>query len=247
MNGGPTASPADPLAKFAVHFTRGVSAEEARQARQRRSGGGLSQRELNEQLDSLDETGFRSSLSILWEGFIRPTTYAMGAAAYVPQVAAGHRAACLSETPLDNLHELTETRSRYGVGFTQDFLGSQGGQPVRYVPAISEEAADWRAGIDTRMRSGADPLDPFWVDTPFIEIIADGSDSSWEQEWRVPHGLRFSPVDVAFCFVPAELHLAARAFFEEQRDANTGPAYLGPYLDPRWDRATILNALTESP
>ena len=63
----------------------------------------------------------------------------------------------------------------------------------------------------------------------------------------MPGGLQFAPRDVAFVFLPEELHDGARMFFTEHRDANTGPAYLGPYLDPRWSRQKTEQALGELP
>ncbi len=71
------------------------------------------------------------------------------------------------------------------------------------------------------------------------------NDTSWEKEWRVPGGLKFLPDDVAFVFLPEELHDKARAFFAKHRADNSGPAYLGPYLDPQWDRERIQEILTE--
>lgn len=50
---------------------------------------------------------------------------------------------------------------------------------------------------------------------------------------------------MAFVFLPEELHDSARAFFAEHRANNSGLAYLGRYLDPRWDRERIQEILTE--
>jgi hypothetical protein len=82
---------------------------------------------------------------------------------------------------------------------------------------------------------------------PYVDMLDPDNDTRWEQEWRVPGGLRFAPSDVAFVFLPEKLHDKARTFFSEHRDANTGPAYLGPYLDPRWSHQQIEHALDEFP
>jgi plastocyanin len=63
----------------------------------------------------------------------------------------------------------------------------------------------------------------------------------------VPGGLAFQPGDVSFVFLPEQSHDNARAFFEIHRASQTGPAYLGPYLDPRWDRPRIERALRAPP
>lgn len=48
-------------------------------------------------------------------------------------------------------------------------------------------------------------------------------------------------------FIPEELHAAARSFFVGHLAANTGPAYLCPYIDPRWDMARIQAAVAAVP
>ena len=60
----------------------------------------------------------------------------------------------------------------------------------------------------------------------------------------MPGGARFEPDDVAFIFLPEELHDNARSFFEEHRVNHTGPAYLCRYVDPRWSYARIARALS---
>jgi len=81
--------------------------------------------------------------------------------------------------------------------------------------------------ISRHCAGGVDLTDPLWQKTPFVdELDPDpAEDTSWEKEWRVPGGLKFQPDDVAFVFLPEELHDSARAFFAEHRANNTGPAY----------------------
>src|SRR4051794_26775519 len=114
-------SASDPLVGYAVHFTRGLNSEAAAEARAQ-APAKPSFAEMLRWLDRIDDTGYRTSLSILGSGFIRPTTDPLGVGGSVPELAAAHRSACFSESPLDELARLVETRSLYGVGFRQTFL-----------------------------------------------------------------------------------------------------------------------------
>jgi hypothetical protein len=241
------ASQPDPLLGYAVHFTRGSCPAVAAEALARPLPGALTHIELLQWLDDIDDTGYRASLSILWQGFVRPTDLPRCVGRDVAGLEEAHRSACFSESPLDELARLIETRSLYGVGFRQDFLRINGGQPVKYIQYGGADSQRWAQEISRRRVATADAKDPFWQKTPFVdELDPDpAEDTSWEKEWRVPGGLKFQPDDVAFVFLPEELHDNARAFFAEHRANNTGPAYLGRYLDPRWDRARIQKVLTE--
>lgn len=53
--------------------------------------------------------------------------------------------------------------------------------------------------------------------------------------------------EVAFLFLPEDDHTRARQFFLDAQVAHTGPHYLGPYIDPRWDIAQIQHALDNVP
>lgn len=238
----------DALLGYAVHFTRGVSPDEAAAAKSSEPMTRPSLFQLLTRLDSIDDTGFRASLTILGQGHIRASDCPDCVGAAVTEVAAAHRAACFSETRLDDLARLISSRSLYGVGFCQEFLQSHNGRRVSYLEAGSDEALRYEEEVRRRVASGVDPADPFWKDTPFVDIVESGpNDSRWQEEWRVLGGLNFDPDDVAFCFLPAHLHVNARQFFEDHRAANTCPAYLGPYLDPGWDHTEIERALDELP
>jgi hypothetical protein len=235
----------DRLLGHAVHFTRGSNPADAAKALAQPGPSKPSHIELLDWLNAIDDTGYRVSLSILWDGFVRPTFLPLCVGRNVPGLEENHRSACFSETALNELAPLISTRSVYGVGFRQDFLRERGGQRVRYIEPDTDEAERWRNLVRQRLVDGVDHDDPLWRDTPYVDILDPGHDTRWEQEWRVPGGLRFTPGDVAFVFLPAALHDKARRFFTEHRDANTGPAYLGPYLDPRWSRQQIEDALGE--
>jgi len=187
-----------------------------------------------------DTTGYWNSLSILGSGFIRPFAEPHGAGKDVPEVADLHRSSALSEIPLHLLDRLIQNRSPYGVGFHQDALIRAGGARVWYVEDPGPIAATIQSQVQTRVNAGVDPEDAFWRMTPFIDFAKPDSvweDWRWEREWRLPGGLRFKPEDVAFLFLPEDSHNAARQFFVDHHTANTGPAYLCPYIDPRWPAA----------
>jgi hypothetical protein len=87
-----------------------------------------------------------------------------------------------------------------------------------------------------------------WAITPFIDVpgtYPNGAryEFQWEREWRVNSHLAFKPTDAAFLIIPAELHGAARSFFDDARQENSGPCYDCPFIDPRWDAAHIDAAL----
>ncbi len=157
-------------------------------------------------------------IKILWEGRINAVT-PLGAVRKLTHLGDSQKSACFSEIPLDLLRRLIERRSLYGIGFRQDY-------------------PRWgMAQIQTAFRS---------LSVPFVDFPGTYGATQyrfeWEREWRVPGGLAFSPDDVAFLFIPEELHVAARSFFEDAFRENTGPAYLCPYVDPRWDMTKIQTA-----
>ncbi len=184
-------------------------------------------------------------IKILWEGRINAVT-PLGAARKLAHLGDSQKTACFSEIPLDLLGRLIERRSLYGIGFRQDFLVAHGGARVWYLDKDGPAAASFNALLAPAITSGVDANDPVWRITPFVDFPGTYGATQyrfeWEREWRVPGGLAFSPDDVAFLFIPEELHVAARSFFEDAFRENTGPAYLCPYVDPRWDMTNIQTA-----
>lgn len=144
-----------------------------------------------------------------------------------------------SEIPLECLDRLTDRRaSYYGLAFRKEFIIGAGGGPVWYVEYPSSPGG-W---VDATKDTALDPFvpdHPIWHLTPFIERPGIYGSANyrfeWEREWRVPGGLGFTPDDVAFLFIPEELHEAARNFFSAAHEQHAGPAYFCPYVDPRWD------------
>jgi len=195
-------------------------------------------------------SGYDRVMSILWDGLIEPFDEPHGAGRLVPEVAQRHRSAALSEIPLHLLHRLVKARSQYGIGFAQDFLLEHGGGRVWYLEAGGVPAQSIERQVAERVGQTVEADDPFWATTPFIDFPDPShpfTDWRWEREWRVPGGLRFTPDDVAFLFIPGHNHGPARQFFTDHKVANTGPAYLCPYIDPTWDRARIQAALESTP
>jgi hypothetical protein len=114
-----------------VHFTRGSDPADAAKALAQLMPAKPSRTELLEWLNTIDDAGYRASLSILWDGFVRPTGLPLCVGRDVPGLEEKHRSACFSETALNELARLISTRSLYGVGFRQSFLRDRGGRPVR--------------------------------------------------------------------------------------------------------------------
>lgn len=197
-----------------------------------------------------DKTGYHNAISILGDGFIRPFEEPHGAGKHIVELAGKHRSASFSEIPLHLLDRLVKARSVYGLGFRQEFLIGEGGARVWYLEEGGSVAEAMRALVEQRRQGGFGVDDPLWDATPFIDFPDPAhpfKDWRWEREWRVPGGLKFAPDDVAFLFIPEELHAQARQFFVDAKVGNTGPSYLCPYIDPTWDRARILDALNNVP
>jgi len=125
------------------------------------------------------------------------------------------------------LDRLVLRRSRYGIGFRQDFLVSNGGARVWYLDVEGEVADSFGELVRAKLSGAIDAIDPLWRLTPFVDFPGDYGtkryEFQWEREWRVPGGLAFTPEDVAFLFLPHELHGPARVLFDDHRRQNTGP------------------------
>lgn len=161
------------------------------------------------------------------------------------------RSACFSETPLDLLERLTDRRgTKYGIGFHQRFIIDSGGGRVWYLDRNSEPQRAMEDRIRRSLDGGIDQDDPLWQLTRYVDYPTDGPRRyrfEWEREWRVPGGLRFDQADVAFLFIPEDLHDAARDFFTDAQAEHFGPAYFCPYLDPDWGDDRIQQAIAELP
>jgi hypothetical protein len=185
-----------------------------------------------------DSDGYNDVIDILGSGVIEARNE-FGMARKMTKVEPTQECACFSEIPLEYLDRLTERRgSLYGLAFRKEFITAAGGGPVWYV----EQASTLGRWVEATKDTALDPFvadHPIWHLTPFIERPGKYGRTEyrfeWEREWRVPGGLPFTPADVAFLFIPERLHEAALKFFSEAYEQNTGPAYLCPYIDPKWD------------
>lgn len=121
----------------------------------------------------------------------------------IPEVTARHQSVCLSEIPLDQLHQLTKRHGQYGVGFTKDFIRSRQGARVWYVDEKSSQAANLSQQLQT-LKSTCDWTHSLWDLTPFIDLVmpSKGYVWDWEREWRVQNDLIFALTDVAVVITP---------------------------------------------
>lgn len=173
----------------------------------------------------------------------------LGAARKLGAITPPQSSTCLSEIPLDRLDRLVARRSQYGIGFRQDVVTAAGGGRVWYV---DRDTALANAVWDAMKAASGPPMQadhPIWRLTPFIDFPGDYEGTQyrfeWEREWRVPGGLEFKPEQVAFLFIPEELHANAREFFDEARAEHRGPCYDCPFIDPLWPDEAIQAALPD--
>lgn len=200
------------MSEYAVHFTKGDGSRDAHSV----------------------------MMTILASGQLKASGR-FGAARGLGRLGKTQQSICFSEVPLDRLDRLVTRRSTYGIAFTQEFLISNGGARVWYVDGRGGVADTIRDMVSSRVVQGIDPHDDFWRLTPFLDLPSAEYkyQFEWEREWRVPNNLNFEPKDVAFLFIPENLHSSARSFFQKASDQNDGPGYLCPYLEPLWSDVQI--------
>ncbi len=114
-------------------------------------------------------------------------------------------ACCFTECTWSSLYPHSEEYSRFGVGFTKEFLFANDGGPALYVPPhLFRAQSKYRFApelypfVTTFSPSYAPPeyLSTFWANKP-------PRDFTHEREWRVPHNLDFSLDDIVFVIVPS--------------------------------------------
>jgi hypothetical protein len=107
----------------------------------------------------------------------------------------------------------------WGVGFSKQFIFTQGGAPVLYIRGDEWEAATAALPDPLRARCvrfwpGAawEEGDPLILGAQQLpDAIANPSEWLHEREWRVPHDVAFGWADVAFLIVPAPDWITGRA------------------------------------
>src|SRR4051812_48036262 len=108
-------------------------------------------------------------LSILWDRHLRPGPETWGAARKDTRLADSQRAVCFAELPLPFVRRVADRRgSRYGIGFTQEFVRRQGGARVWSLDKDEPVAAAFQDTMDAHS-AHFDPADPFWRLTPLVD------------------------------------------------------------------------------
>jgi hypothetical protein len=118
---------------------------------------------------------------------------------------------CFSEVPLNQIHLLTENiqgRSinlePYGLVFRRDFILSKKAQPALYINNYDENS--WLRGSFDRVfdiaKNKGFNQGKLWRILPFINIMNEDYDFSWEREWRVRGDLKFKISDIVCVILP---------------------------------------------
>ncbi len=114
-------------------------------------------------------------LSILWDGCLKPSDRRLGAADSDMRLGDSQRSVCFSEVPLGLVERLARRRgSPYGIGFTQDFVRSQGAARVWYLDK-DEPAAFAFQQVMAAHRANFDASDPLTGTPRFTSSHRSGS------------------------------------------------------------------------
>lgn len=156
------------------------------------------------------------------------------------------KSVCFSEVPPGQWSRLVDRRAtKFGIGFTKEFVLSKGGGPIWYA---WKDTPHYYALQDMMHQAKGDAEAPIWSLTPLIDAPGKyGANDylfDWEREWRHVGDMGFRTEDVEFLLLDEENHQVARKFFEDAEYENMGPAYHCPYIDPSWSMERILEALS---
>lgn len=224
------------MSNYLVHFAKGKDSPAAQKASK-----GAKKR-------SEDDPGYETMMSVLSSGQLKPGA-AFGIGRKLAPQPETQQAVCLSEVPPGDWRRLSERRqSAYGIGFSRKFISVRGGGPIWY----ARNGGTANKALKKLMRMGADdPAHPVWqitamIDAPGVYWRAS-YEYEWEREWRHIGELNFEPEDVAFLFIPEELHAQAKAFFAHAYHENLGPAYVCPFIDAKWSRDRVEEELSKEP
>ncbi len=151
---------------------------------------------------------------------------------------------CFMEVPLAELHLVTrpiEGRnnqySDYGFVFSRDFLISNGAQPAIYVNSYGgnselKEAADeiYKIAAKSDFHKKLSRL------IPYLNIMNERYDFTWEREWRIAGNLEFKLNDIACVILP------------EQKDEELKNEMLEgglPVISPGWTMERIVEEFSK--
>jgi hypothetical protein len=197
--------------------------------------------------DYEDKDAYTNMLSILGNRVIRARN-PFGIGRNKAPDPSSQRTVCFSEIPLHLLGRLADKRSEYGIVFRKDFVIHCSGNPILY--AYKNQPVT-NAVNRLMTMAGNQASNPIWEVTPFIDAPGAYPNGSyffeWEREWRKVGDFNLTTDDVAFLIIPEHLHKAARAFFENARDENIGPAYDCPFIDAHWGPEKIKPLLPKDP
>jgi hypothetical protein len=220
------------MSNYLVHFANGKGAAKGTSATK---------------LKRATDPGYWTMLSILSGASLKPGPFGIGRK-LAPDIEQ-QKVVCFSEIPPGEWLRLSERRkSEFGMGFSKEFISKRGGGPVWY----ARKGSNQNKALNKLMKLGAgDRENPIWHITAMIDAPGVYGWSSyeyeWEREWRHIGALSFEPEEVAFLFIPEELHPQARAFFSDVYHNNTGPAYFCPFIDAKWSRSRVDEELHKDP
>ena len=119
--------------------------------------------------------------------------------------------ACFTETPLDQIeHLVAEISGRrinlepYGFVFTREFLLRNGAQQAINVSSYSGTGqidsfnAIFEMAVAGKFRGRS------WKILPFVNVMRDDLDFSWEREWRIRGALNFTSDDLQHVILPED-------------------------------------------
>lgn len=120
--------------------------------------------------------------------------------------------ACFTEIPLSQLHLLVREISHrqiqleaYGFVFTKDFIVEKGGQPAIYINSYHKNFLLKEAVYEIFDHSHKNKIfnGMMWRLLPFINVMDENHDFSWEREWRTTKDLEFRIDDLVCVILPS--------------------------------------------
>jgi hypothetical protein len=122
------------------------------------------------------------------------------------------KACCFTECTWSSLLVHSQRYSQFGIGFTKEFLFSNGGGPALYIAPHLFQAQSFHTGEELLpfarelyafMTPFYPPYSPEQYQDEVPEQFETFVDYTHEREWRVPRNLSFSLNDVEFVIVPS--------------------------------------------